>query len=299
MKTQRMLTMLAVVAAAALPGLTGVAHALVPPTGPRCTLLSGPDPTAEEGRMIGTLTGGPLVAAGTTMTLTCSIQIGGTGLHSDPDLYAVPVGPSANTVTLPPTTVGYYGGVPTYVCTTVHQVDSAGTYDLYWDEVTQGWSQNPATSYCLAVPPVAAPVDGGIVAWVTGFPQPVVAVSPVGVLADPLQWTCTVPTYTSLLPWTITCNPVSSTPPWTCAAVITGAMGLSPAATVRTSVDCDGGAPEAQTATVSGTGGFDYDWANTTLTTTAFSCTFDDGGSAGPVADFVGFCADPGLARVS
>lgn len=293
MRTSRTLLAATIAAAMATPGLTGIAHALVPPAGPRCSLAFGSDPTGEPGHQIGTIAAGPLVAAGTTMTVTCSVQVGGTGVHTDPDVVTVPAGPSANSVTLPPTSTLFSSSTSTYVCTAVHQVDSFGTYDLYWDETTQAWSQNASTSYCLFVPGPALPVNGGITVVTFGVAAPVVTTF--GVLSDPLLWTCNIPPYTTAAPWTITCNPVSSIPPWSCAAVAASSMTYSPFGKVRTSLDCDGASPpEAQTATVSGTGGVDADWANTNVVATQFSCTFDNGSVSGPFPDFVASCGDPG-----
>lgn len=296
MRTLRTLAVLAV-AAAALPVLAGVAHALVPPTGPTCSMLTGPDPTAEVGRMFGTVAAGPLVAASTTMTVTCSIQVGGTGVHSDPDVGSVSAGPSANAVTLVPALVAYQGdpNLATYLCTHVHQVDGLVPYDLYWDDPSQSWSLNPLTAHCAGVPQPAAPVDGGVV---VSHHSNVLLVQPFGVLDNAALWTCSVPTYTPATPFTVTCTPVSSTVPWTCASVITGTLVMG-TGVARTSLDCDGSSPpESQTATVTNTTMWDYDAANTTLAATTFSCTLDDGGTSGPTGDFAGFCADPGLGSV-
>lgn len=280
----------------ALPGMHGIASAWVPPAGPRCSLVAVPDfaPEASDDAWIGFLSGGPLTASATTMTLTCSLQVGGTGVHTDPDTNTESAGPSANSVTLNPTLVSFVSpGLPVYVCTHVYQVDQSNVAaDLYWDASSTSWSTSPATATCEVVVMPAAPVNGGILVY--DLAGTFVA-TPFGVLADPQEWTCTIPAFNALVPYVVTCTPVNTSTPWTCPIVAVGSFSLSVGATLRTSVDCNGdNVFEAQTATVSGPFAIDVDWAAPGVAATSFSCRLDNGGNAGPVADYVGVCVDPG-----
>lgn len=286
---------LPVLAAFALAVATAApAHAYVPPAGQNCTLVAIGDETVE-GTMLGVLSGGPLTAAGTTMTLVCSIQVGGTGLHIEADSAAVSAGPSATSVTLPPTAVSFEAAptMPTYVCTRVRQVDANNVItDLYWDAATSTWSTIPATSYCALVPPPAAPVEGGILV-IHPASGPVQAM-PFGVLADPLEWSCSIPAYNPAVPFVATCTAITSTP-WTCSVVVASAWTHDAAAVVRTGADCDGnGVYEAQTGVAAGLYDGDGAFATPGTPTTSFVCRLDDGGTAGPVGGYVAFCSDPG-----
>jgi hypothetical protein len=292
MKKLTLATLVAVVTTAA-PGLTGVAGAYTTPTGPLCSLAAGPDPLSEPGGMVGVVEGGPLTAIGTTMTMGCAVQVG-SNVHADPDSATVTAGPAADSVTVEPAAVTYVSaGLPTFLCTWVHQVDQTGETDLYWDHASQSWTQSALTATCPPVPAAAAAVEGGIV-----VEHPVsgpVEVIPMGVLANPLLWTCTVPAYSPAAPFVVTCTPVSSAVPWSCAFVIAAATTGTPTATVRTAVDCDGSAPdEVRTRTVTGAGDNAGDFDVSGVAATTFTCRLDDGGTGGPVPGYVAYCLDPG-----
>lgn len=295
---------LATALVAATTGLTGVAHAWVTPTGPTCSLVANqdPNPEAPPGAFLGLVQAGPLAAAGTTMSVTCTVQVGGSGLHTDPDVASAWAGPSANAVTLAPTFVAYVNpGQQVWVCTHVHQVDSLNVpADLYWDDASQSWTVLALGATCDAVTTPSSAVTGGIVVYHYGSTNPGIFVAvPFGVLANPSLWTCTQPSYVASQPFVVGCTPVTSTVVWTCDLVAVSAITLSSSGTVRASADCNGGAPEAQTSTVSGVGGVDDDIATPAgLPATTFTCTLDDGATAGPAPDYNAVCFDPGLASV-
>ena len=290
MRKLPVLVALALAVATATP-----AHAFVPPTGQRCALVAVQDLLVEGGTMLGVLSGGPLTAAGTTMTLTCTIQVGGSGLHTDPDAAWAAAGPSATTVTLAPTPASFVGSPnqPTYVCTQVKQVDQNNVATtLYWDEASQSWTTTPGTAYCAIAPAPAAPVEGGI-AVIHPASGPLLAV-PFGVLADPLLWSCSIPTYSPLTPFVVSCTPQTSVP-WTCSIVAATAWVSARTGVVRASVDCNGDAvPEVQTPTVTSVNGGGSAVAATTMSATSFDCRFDNGATAGPVAGYIAACMDPG-----
>lgn len=295
--------LLATALAVAATAFGGAAYAWVPPTGPACHLDAGPDasPDASPDAYFGVLRAGPLVATGTTMSVACTVQIGGTGLYGDPDVASAGAGPSANAVALAPTLVAFLDpGLPVWVCTHVHQVDALNVAtDLYWDAPSQSWTPLGLAATCESVPMPSSAVLGGIAVYHYASTNPsVLLAAPFGVLADPNLWSCTIPGYVASQPFAVTCTPVSLAATWTCGAVIAAAVTYSGAGTVRTAADCDGGAPEAQTTTVSGPLAWDVDATVPGVAATTFTCELDDGGTAGPVPDYAGFCFDPGLVYV-
>jgi hypothetical protein len=301
MRPRRTLLALAV-ALAALPALPARANPDTPPQGVPCTANSAADRN-DERAALGSVTGGPLTwtdPAGNPVwfTLTCTIQIGGGGIHSDPD--EVSVSDEGDGLALLGATVSFRNHKRIYVCTSVVQ---AGWPARYLDAPTGNWLPDPAAARCgrgtgtfVTPPPTGlyGPVVGGIqITRTTAETNPVVVLH--GNLANPALFYCPVLGLDPTAPYTVTCwrNP-SAPAPFSCGVLYADAFSASPDGRVRASMDCDSdGTPEARTFVVEGTGGNDREWAVPSVPVVAFSCTADDG-AGGPLrADSNAFCGSP------
>ena len=133
-----------------------------------CSFNSISDPTVEPGTQIGQVNGGPITDSNllATMTLTCTIQVGGannthagvdaasasaTGtnvaaacIHADhQEFWDERVCPGVG-VTLPPTQISYTSteGQPVYLCT---EVSVNGTV-YYYDDASGSWSASASAT---------------------------------------------------------------------------------------------------------------------------------------------------------
>jgi hypothetical protein len=147
------------------------AHADAPgAAGFTCGFASNDDPTgavANPGTQVGELDGGPVAVADlpdtsttppsfdatgnpASATITCALQVGGTGLYTDAD--AVSASASGTVVVyLPPTVISYQATAtdPVWSCTTWVLSDANGATDtLYLDDTTGNFVTDPATAHC-------------------------------------------------------------------------------------------------------------------------------------------------------
>jgi hypothetical protein len=138
-----------------------------------CGFGSSDDPTgtvANPGTQVGEVDGGPIAVADlptvsdstppvvtfdvggnpASGTITCALQVGGTGVYTDPD--AVSAAASGTVVVyLPPTLISYQAGLtdPVWSCTTWTLTSGSGETDtLYLDDATGEFSTDPATATC-------------------------------------------------------------------------------------------------------------------------------------------------------
>ena len=132
---------------AASLNLTYVARAQVPPVadGFYCGFASEYDPTIEGGQVqTGVINGGPMVATapGASITLTCTIQVGGANSTHAGDDSVSRSGSGTQVATVAPDRISYVSppGQPVYMC---NQVTINGT-DYYLDDVNFTWAEeNP------------------------------------------------------------------------------------------------------------------------------------------------------------
>jgi hypothetical protein len=169
------------IAALALGGLVsfaaGAAHAdpaELNSAGFTCGFSSSDDPTgavANPGTQVGELDGGPIAVADlpnvdttttpptvtfdtggnpASATITCALQVGGTGLYTDAD--AVSASASGTVVAyLPPTLVSYQASAtdPVWSCTTWTLTDAHGaSQTLYLDDTSGNFLTDPAAAHC-------------------------------------------------------------------------------------------------------------------------------------------------------
>jgi hypothetical protein len=300
LRLSRLLPALAVAlaAGAALP-------AGAQPAGAPCTVTGAADPAIGIGNGTGLLRGGPVTTTdASAVTLVCAIQVGGTGVHSDPDDAAVSA--HGTPATVPPTLAAFGGTGTVYVCTSVTTDD--GTTQ-FLDAASGTWGTDPSSASCAdggyvdAPEPPEAPVVYGAVAGMISVVRPAAGpptVQAIGYFSDPDLFTCTQSAFDPLLPFSVTCVPQPSAPvTFYCAVLHANAFSGSPAAHLRTEMDCDGDSvPEARTRTVAGNGDFDLVWATSNVAVTAFTCTFDDGAGHALAPDTTGGCGDPGAAHL-
>jgi hypothetical protein len=151
---------------------TGTARADAPTgVGSLCGFASSDDRTGavgQPGQQIGEVYGGPVAVADlpasldpvfwdefgnpASGTITCAIQVGGTGAYADAD------GASASAsgtvvVYLPPTEITYFNFAappdPVWLCTTWTLTDGHGDTDtLYHDYSTGRWTTDPYAAQC-------------------------------------------------------------------------------------------------------------------------------------------------------
>jgi type 1 fimbria pilin len=138
-----------------------------------CGFTSSDDPTGavgQPGQQIGEVDGGPVAVADLPTvddtvtppavsvtggnpesgTITCAIQVGGTGVYTDADAASASASGTA-VVYLPPTEITYFAA-PTdnvWSCTTWVVADAAGGSDtLYLDDTTGEFVTDPAAAHC-------------------------------------------------------------------------------------------------------------------------------------------------------
>lgn len=140
------------------------ADAAPPGPGSLCGFASLASPFVEGGgRQVGEIDGGPIVIADgddpRAGRIRCSIQVNGTGRHSDPDAASAISVTTPGVVVLPPTTVEYLADAADFVtvCTQV-EIEGAGTF--YWDDIAGEWSTSPeVTCWSLGPEPPIDPVQ--------------------------------------------------------------------------------------------------------------------------------------------
>jgi hypothetical protein len=139
-----------------------------------CGFASNDDPTgavANPGTQVGEISGGPVLVADlpavddtvtppvvsfdvtgnpASATITCALQVGGTGVYTDAD--AVSASASGTVaVVLPPTVISYQATAtdPVWSCTTWVLTDADGYSEtLYLDDTTGEFSTDPTTARC-------------------------------------------------------------------------------------------------------------------------------------------------------
>jgi hypothetical protein len=165
----------AFIAAGLMAYVPASAHADSPgAAGFTCGFASSDDPTgtvANPGTQVGETDGGPIVVADlpnvddsttpptvtfdttgnpASATITCALQVGGTGVYSDPD--ATSASASGTVVAyLPPTLISYQAGAfdPVWSCTTWTLTDANGDSEtVYLDDATGEFSTDPTTATC-------------------------------------------------------------------------------------------------------------------------------------------------------
>lgn len=119
-----------------------------PPGGRPCFFVSVQDPDDSQQ---GAVYGGPLVAPGADVSITCTIQVGGPR-HDDPDTVTATAGPARDAVVLAPHAIAYPSTFdPVYVCT------EAVVDGTTWYRSGDTWTQDPASdcaqAYSTADPP--------------------------------------------------------------------------------------------------------------------------------------------------
>lgn len=156
MRTARALAV--VVLAACFSPAGPPAHA-ADPAGLTCgfTTLHNRLPGAGPDEYMGEIDGGPVAAADLTdlaadpvsVTITCALQVGGTGTYAEPD--DVSASATGSVVTyLPPTPMSYVRPphVWVWLCTTWTVTDAHGTTATYYDDSTGEFSTDPTTAHC-------------------------------------------------------------------------------------------------------------------------------------------------------
>lgn len=130
------------------------------------------------------------------------------------------------------------------------------------------------------LPPVVhSPMVGQVVAGGGVLSSPQFAVT--GDFANPAWWTCGASGGTTT-PYVVTCTPQPGTLlDWHCSLLSAFVLHGPSTLPARTSLDCDGGAPEAQ-AQAPATGGQATQAATSGVAVSAFTCTVDNG-FGGPV----------------
>ena len=146
------------------------------------------------------------------------------------------------------------------------------------------------------VPPIYGPVVGYIAISNAASPTPVVTLH--GALADPTQWTCTIPSYDPAAPYTVGCTPAPNVVlTWECAILHADATTHEAGSLARASMDCDGdGSPEAQATAQGATypDGSARTFSSSNVTVTEFRCTLDDAAGGPALGRWTIGCGDPG-----
>jgi hypothetical protein len=160
---------IAALAIGTIVSFVGAAQATTSNPGPGllCNLLDRVDPTTgSASSRVGTLSGGPLVllddaGSPTGGTLVCTVQVGGSGLHTDADAASASANGNA-VVVLGPTLVAYEtDGEPVYLCTSFQPNDGGPTlyYNNSNDPTVEGsFTVDPGSSCALAASLDPAPV---------------------------------------------------------------------------------------------------------------------------------------------
>ena len=127
--------------------------------------------------------------------------------------------------------------------------------------------------------------------------------TPLGVLANAALWNCAGAVNPT--DYTVTCTWVGGNPlnlVWHCDVLHADANPLTPTAAVHTEMDCgDGGAPEAQTAYLTGGPQYDWAWALSSMAVTKFICKVDAkkfGVNTAATPNYRAGCGDPGLIKL-
>ncbi|HWL35250.1 MAG TPA: hypothetical protein VNQ77_03570 [Frankiaceae bacterium] len=147
----RLLACLCLAAAASVPSAAAADPG--PPRGEPCGFVStnGTD-SGSPRTFAGVIYGGPLVAPGAEVSITCSIVLNDVR-RTAPAVVSETAGPAAHAVVLPPTPMSYVAedwDLP-YLCSAA-TVDGAA---WYWDAATGTWSADPAAPCDPAVTPNA------------------------------------------------------------------------------------------------------------------------------------------------
>ena len=147
------------------------------------TSATDPNPEAPENTQTGELDGGPITQNG---TITCTIQVGNAGLHTDPDNGAKASATGTNGVTtLNPTLVSYTSPPNTnvYLC---DQFTDASNVTYVFDDVDGAWEAAAGNTTAACRLAISAGTDDpliqGIEEAIDGVICPVLAgVGPAGV----------------------------------------------------------------------------------------------------------------------
>lgn len=144
---------------------------------------------------------------------------------------------------------------------------------------------------------VFSPVVGYVHITTLASTVPVVSLS--GDLANPLNWTCTVPaTFNPALPYSVTCTPSQNVNLiFECSVLHADITTHDPQAVARTSMDCNGDTvPEAQSSAYGNLppNNHGFQWAPSNTLVTQFVCTVDNGAGLGAVPRWTAGCGDPG-----
>lgn len=145
---RKLVTTVVLALAAAYPA---PAHAAPSIAGLTCGLVTTSDFTLlleNPGTQVGVVFGGPVAGTG-TVGIQCSIQVGGTGVHSDPDIRTEPPATGSLAAVVPPALVAYNAlpNDPVWVCT---QVTENGT-TYYYDAPSGNLSTSNAAHCTLAI----------------------------------------------------------------------------------------------------------------------------------------------------
>jgi hypothetical protein len=163
------------ITAALVGSMLSPAHADAPSAaGFTCSYTSSDDSSGAvggRGQQIGVIDGGPVLVAdiasvddATTPptvwidpsgnpasgTITCAIQVGGTGAYTDADAAAASAS-GTTVVDLPPTEITYYSASTDniWMCTTWTLTDAHGDSEtLYLDDTTGDFTTDPASAKC-------------------------------------------------------------------------------------------------------------------------------------------------------
>jgi len=141
------------------------------------TVVTDPDPRAPEHSYVAVLDGGPISGNG---TMTCTIQVGGAGLHTDPDNGAKASATGTNGVTVfVPTLVSYTAppGTNVYLC---DQFTDSSNVTYVYDDMDGAWEAaagNPSAACRLTLSGEPEdPFAQGVLEAVEGVLCPVVAI---------------------------------------------------------------------------------------------------------------------------
>jgi hypothetical protein len=146
----------AAVASSAAFGVTP-ATALTPAVvGELCGMTMTEDPTSGPGARTAEVHGGPVVGydaesptSPSWVYLFCAVQVGGSGVQSDPDV-ALLEAESLEAAFIPPTRVAFQvlDGATTYLCAEIWIATSDGHVSIYYDEESGAWVSNPEDAHC-------------------------------------------------------------------------------------------------------------------------------------------------------